>query len=156
MTSRRFGVTEGVVVFEVLVIAACLAMPALHATSNRQRAVRVAKEIRQVTAAAIAARGRTGAWPEPGVAGNVPASLKQHLPARFKFDAGSYRLDWVHWRLSDGVDSFARRSEFVGVSVTTGDPQLLGLVTDLLGTDRMNFTVGNCATFVVSDTGLLP
>jgi hypothetical protein len=151
MTPRRFRLIHAVIGFELLAIAACFAVPALREDAALREAAHAAHDLQEVAVAATTAHAKLGEWPEDGTPGDVPPSLKGFLPARASFDHGSYKLNWDHWRLSDG---YAQASEFAGVSVITDDPRLLSLITAQVGTRRTHFTLGNRAIFMVSDPGV--
>ena len=140
---RKIGITQAIIGFEVLAILVCLVTPAFKAGSLQGRAKQAANEILQVADAAVVAHGRLGQWPEDGTPGEIPASFKPFLPKGLAFDRGSYRLNWEHWRLSDGTGEYAEASEFAGISVVTHDARLLALITERLGTRQTHFTVGD-------------
>ena len=123
--SSRTSWVERCIAVEAVMLLAALVTPALRESSHHQVAQRAARAIRIVCAAAATAHARTGEWPQDGVSGRAPEAMKPYLPAGFTFQTSGYQLDWDHWTLSDGPESFSPTSQFQGVSVSTRDPRTL-------------------------------
>lgn len=142
-----------IMAFEAFVLAAALVTPMVRESARHQTAHRAAREINIICSAAATAGARTGQWPPDEAPGSVPAALKSLLPAKFSFTSADYQLDWDHWTLSEGVESYSRVSQFQGVSITVHDPKMLREVVKALPGDRAHFTVGDRTTIVIPDTG---
>jgi hypothetical protein len=151
MKRPRIGPLTVVIAIEVAALAAWLVLPAVRAARTRQLAEQAADDVRTVAAAASAARERLGAWPEDGDPGRTPVALAPFLPKDFHFERDGYSLDWDHWQLSDGMEPFSKRSEFLGVSVTARDARLTREIARTIGPAAKHFTVGNRSTVPISD-----
>ena len=154
MNATKFLTARNIVIAEAALLLVCLMVPGMREAAAKREAEGAASEIRQVIHAAAEARAQHAEWPEDGKPGSAPESLRPFLVGDTKFDHRNYQLDWDYWRLSEGAASFDRRSEFAGVSITTRDPQLLNLVATALKPERLQYQVGDRATFVLAGPGV--
>ena len=151
MSLARLRRVHWIIIAEVLVLVLVLAAPGTQAVRRRREATMAAAQLNAIIATTEKYRTTTGAWPADAGPGWVPESLKPSLPSETSFLHGDYQFDWDYWRLSDGAERFSRQSEIAAFSVIAANPFLRHDIVRAMGSRRLNFTVGDRVTFVLSD-----
>ena len=147
---KGIRVIRWVIGLEVAALIGLLATPGILASRKRAVASVAAADLKRVITAAQTAFARTGAWPDDAGRGRMPESLRSFLPSPVQFTASRWQLDWDHWKLSDGAEEYAPKTEFVAISVITPDTRLERAIMDAMGSELLHFTVGDRLTFVLA------
>ena len=141
-----FTIVELFIVIIVMSVLAGIALLKYLDLRNQARAAEVSGDFRSVMVAAYNYHGDHEAWPADGAPGVIPASLVPYLPTSFTFSKPTYQLEFEHVSLGGG-------QAMIGVTVTSGDADLMKKLKRTLGTTLPYFAAGNALTYIISTDG---
>ena len=134
---RGFTMVELVVVLVVFSVILGIAIPNYLSLVRHTRAAQAVADLYAVRAAGFTYFAENSTWPRDYNPGAVPRELVNYLPRAFSFRNKYYMLDWENWRLPNGGSRFPQTGILMGVSIVTGDRQLLQDITRMLS--ALNF-----------------
>lgn len=123
---------EGFTLVELAVVVLIVALLAVIATPNFQRALLKARaaeavsELHVIRVAVLNYVGDRHTYPPDRNRGQIPPGLAEYLPANFSFVRPGYTIDYDEWSGSRG---------FVGLTIITQDRLLGQAMVDMLGTN---------------------
>jgi prepilin-type N-terminal cleavage/methylation domain-containing protein len=140
---RGFSLIELMTVVSVLGLLVAIGIPRYRDTKRRAFAARITADFNTVRLAAYNYYADNSTFPPDGSPGIAPAALVPYLPRNFKFDAGTYTLDYDVWPSPTNP-----KQVVVGVTVTSGDQQLVNLVARSSQPNGTGINVGNGYTYI--------
>ena len=140
---RGFSLIELMTVVSVLGLLVAIAVPRYRDMKRRAVAAKIASDFNAVRVAAYNYFADNSTYPPDGSAGVTPAVLLPYLPQNFKFANGNYTLDYDVWPSPSDPKQLV-----VGVTVTSGDQQLVNLIARNSPSGGTGINVGNGYTYI--------
>ena len=140
---RGFSLIELVTVMAVVGLLAALGIPRYRDMKCRAFSASIMSDVNTVRAAAYNYFADNATYPPDGGAGTVPAVLVPYLPQNFPFSTDQYTLDYEVW-----PSPFNPSQLIVGVTVTSGDQELVNMVARNGQSGGLGITVGNGFTYI--------
>ena len=112
-TRRGFSFIELLTVMIVIGILASIALLRYRDFTNEALAARIAADMETVRLAALNHYSDSETWPAETADGQVPAELVRYLPDGWRFDSGSYSLDWENLGSVVGVTVHSTRTGLI-------------------------------------------
>jgi len=142
--SNGFTIVELLTVVIILGLLSGIAILKYMDLRNQARAAEVASDFRTVMVAAYNYYSDHNDWPPDGGPGAPPPSLVQYLPGSFLFTRPEWTLDFDNLGVGGG-------DYVVGVTLTTGNADLMSKLVRTLGTKQPYFQGGGGSlTYVIS------
>ena len=140
---RGFSLIELLTVMAVIGLLAALGIPRYRDMKRRAYSANVMSDFNTVRVASYNYFADNSTYPPDGSMGSPPAALVPYLPKNFAFSGDNYTLDYDVW------PSPLNPSELVvGVTVTSGDQELVNMVARNIQAGGMGITVGNGYTYI--------
>lgn len=139
---RGFTLIELMTVVIVLSLLAAIALLKFQDLRNSARAAEVSGDIRVVTVAAYNYYADFQDWPPDGGVGVIPPALAPYLPGGFQFSKPTHQIDFDNLGLGGGA-------YMIGVTISTGDADLMNKLIRNLGTKSPFFVAGGTLTYVI-------
>jgi len=140
---RGFSLIELMTVVSVLGLLVAIAVPRYRDMKRRAVAAKIASDFNAVRVAAYNYFADNSTYPPDGSAGVTPAALLPYLPQNFKFANGNYTLDYDVWPSPSDPKQLV-----VGVTVTSGDQELVNLIARNSPSGGTGINVGNGYTYI--------
>jgi prepilin-type N-terminal cleavage/methylation domain-containing protein len=140
---RGFSLIELLTVMALIGLLAALSVPRYRDMKRRAFAANIASDFNTVRVAAYNYYADNNSYPPDGSPGTPPGALRPYLPRNFSFDNGSYTLDYDVW-----PSPLNPSQPVVGVTVTSGDQQLVSMVARTIAAGGMGINVGNGYTYI--------
>jgi len=140
---RGFSLIELMTVVSVLGLLVAIAVPRYRDMKRRAVAAKIASDFNAVRVAAYNYFADNSTYPPDGSAGVTPAALLPYLPQNFKFANGNYTLDYDVWPSPSDPKQLV-----VGVTVTSGDQELVNLSARNSPSGGTGINVGNGYTYI--------
>ena len=140
---RGFSLIELMTVVSVLGLLVAIGIPRYRDTKRRAYAAKIAADFNTVRVAAYNYFADNNTYPPDGSPGVAPAALLPYLPQNFKFADGNYTLDYDVWPSPSNP-----KQVVVGVTVTSGDQQLVNLIARNSPSGGTGINVGNGYTYI--------
>jgi prepilin-type N-terminal cleavage/methylation domain-containing protein len=140
---RGFTLIELMTVVSVLGLLIAIGLPRYRDVKRRAFAAKITGDFNTVRLAAYNYFADNSTYPSDGSPGVAPAALVPYLPQNFKFDAGNYTLDYDVWPSPTNPKQLV-----VGVTVTSGDQQLVNMVARNSPAGGTGINVGNAYTYI--------
>jgi len=140
---RGFSLIELMTVMAVIGLLAAIGIPRYRDMKRRAFAAAIASDFNTVRIAAYNYYADNSTYPPDGSAGAPPAVMIPYLPQNFTFDNGNYTLDYDVW-----PSPLNPTQLIVGVTVTSGDQQLVNMVARNIAAGGMGLNVGNGYTYI--------
>ena len=134
---------ELMTVMAVIGLLAALGIPRYRDMKRRAYSANIVSDFATVRVAAYNYFADNSKYPPDGSAGSPPPALVPYLPKDFTFDKGSYALDYDVW-----PSPFDPTQLIVGVTVTSGDQELVNMVARNIQAGGMGINVGNGYTYI--------
>jgi prepilin-type N-terminal cleavage/methylation domain-containing protein len=144
---RGFTLIELMMVLAVLGLLAALGLPRYRDMKRRATAAAIASDLNTVRIAAYNYFADNNTYPPDGTAGAPPAAMIPYLPKNFRFDNGSYTLDYDVWPSPINPSQLV-----VAVTVTSGDQQLVNIIARNNPAGGVGLNVGNGFTYIFAGT----
>lgn len=155
--SKGLTMLELAVAMTVVGILAAIAIPNYMNFMRDVRAAQAVADIQAVRAAVYLYFGDNQQWPPEEQAGVVPAELTPYLPRGMVFFKSAYKLDYDNWIVNGGgglKSRFPQTGVLVGVSVISGDREMIKAAKSLLGgQNTVNLSPLRTTLVVASETG---
>ena len=140
---RGFSLIELMTVVSVIGLLVAIAVPRYRDMKRRAVAAKIASDFNAVRVAAYNYFADNSTYPPDGSAGVTPAALLPYLPQNFKFANGNYTLDYDVWPSPSDPKQLV-----VGVTVTSGDQELVNLIARNSPSGGTGINVGNGYTYI--------
>ena len=140
---RGFSLIELMTVMAVIGLLAALGIPRYRDMKRRAFYANIAGDFNTVRIAAYNYFADNNTYPPDGGAGAPPAALVPYLPQNFTFDNENYTLDYDVW-----PSPLNPTQLIVGVTVTSGDQELVNMVARNIAAGGMGINVGNGYTYI--------
>jgi type II secretory pathway pseudopilin PulG len=134
---------ELMTVMAVIGLLAALGIPRYRDMKRRAFYANIASDFNTIRVASYNYWADNNSYPPDGASGVPPAALIPYLPKDFSFDNGNYTLDYDVW-----PSPFNPSQLVVGVTVTSGDQQLVNMVARNIAAGGMGINVGNGYTYI--------
>ena len=140
---RGFSLIELMTVMAVIGLLAALGIPRYREMKRRAYYANIASDFNTVRIAAYNYFADNATYPPDGSTGAIPPALVAYLPQNFTFDGPQYTLDYDVW-----PSPLNPTQLIVGVTVTSGDQELVNLVSRNIQAGGMGINVGNGYTYI--------
>jgi type II secretory pathway pseudopilin PulG len=134
---------ELMTVMAVIGLLAALGIPRYRDMKRRAYSANIVSDFNTVRVAAYNYFADNNTYPPDGSIGAPPPALLPYLPKDFSFDNGNYTLDYDVW-----PSPFNPTQLVVGVTVTSGDQELVNMVAKNVRAGGMGINVGNGYTYI--------
>jgi type II secretory pathway pseudopilin PulG len=134
---------ELMTVMAVIGLLAALGIPRYRDMKRRAYYANVVSDFNTVRVAAYNYFADNATYPPDGGSGAPPAVLVPYLPQGFQFTGENYTLDYDVWPSPLNPSQLV-----VGVTVTSGDQELVNLVARNIQAGGMGINVGNGYTYI--------
>src|SRR5687767_6423857 len=140
---RGFSLIELMTVMAVIGLLAALGIPRYRDMKRRAYSANIMSDFNTVRVAAYNYFADNATYPPDGGAGTAPAVLVPYLPQNFSFSTEQYTLDYDVW-----PSPFNPSQLIVGVTVTSGDQELVNMVARNIQSGGLGINVGNGYTYI--------
>ena len=140
---RGFSMIELMTVMAVIGLLAALGLPRYRDMKRRAYYANAVSDFNTVRVAAYNYFADNATYPPDGAPGTPPVVLAPYLPQGFTFTNEQYTLDYDVW-----PSPFNPSQLIVGVTVTSGDQQLVNLIARNIQSGGMGINVGNGYTYI--------
>ena len=140
---RGFSLIELMTVMAVIGLLAALGIPRYRDMKRRAYYANVASDFNTVRVAAYNYFADNATYPPDGSAGAIPPVLVPYLPQNFLFENPQYTLDYDVW-----PSPLNPTQLIVGVTVTSGDQELVNMIARNIAAGGMGINVGNGYTYI--------
>lgn len=140
---RGFSMIELMTVMAVIGLLAALGLPRYRDMKRRAYYANAVSDFNTVRVAAYNYFADNATYPPDGAPGTPPVVLTPYLPQNFTFTNEHYTLDYDVW-----PSPFNPSQLIVGVTVTSGDQQLVNLIARNIQSGGMGINVGNGYTYI--------
>lgn len=140
---RGFSLIELLTVMAVIALLAAIALPRYRDMKRRAFSANIVSDFNTVRVAAYNYFADNSTYPPDGGNGAPPAVLIPYLPQNFSFSNPNYTLDYDVWPSPLNPTQLV-----VGVTVTSGDQQLVNMVARNVQAGGMGINVGNGYTYI--------
>ena len=140
---RGFSMIELMTVMAVIGLLAALGLPRYRDMKRRAYYANAVSDFNTVRVAAYNYFADNATYPPDGALGTPPVVLIPYLPQGFTFTNEHYTLDYDVW-----PSPFNPSQLIVGVTVTSGDQQLVNLIARNIQSGGMGINVGNGYTYI--------
>ena len=140
---RGFSLIELMTVMAVIGLLAALGIPRYREMKRRAFSANVASDFNTVRVAAYNYFADHSTYPPDGASGIPPAALVPYLPQNFEFANGIYTLDYDVW-----PSPLNPTQMVIGVTVTSGDQELVNMIARNILAGGMGLNVGNGYTYI--------
>jgi type II secretory pathway pseudopilin PulG len=130
-------------VVAVIGLLAALGLPRYREMKRRAYSAAVASDFNAVRVAAFNYFADHATYPPDGASGIPPAVLVPYLPQNFSFSGPQYTLDYDVW-----PSPLDPSQMIVGVTVTSGDQELVNMVARSIRSAEIGLSVGNGYTYI--------
>ena len=145
-TARRragFSLIELMTVMAVIGLLAAISVPRYRDMKRRAYSANIVSDFNTVRVASYNYWADNNAYPPDGGSGSPPPALVPYLPQNFQFSNPQYTLDYDVW-----PSPFNPTQLVVGVTVTSGDQELVNMVARNIKSGGMGINVGNGYTYI--------
>jgi len=144
-TKRRhgFSLIELMTVMAVIGLLAAIGIPRYRDMKRRAYYANVVSDFNTVRVAAYNYFADNATYPPDGGSGTPPAVLIPYLPQNFTFTNEHYTLDYDVWPSPLNPSQLV-----VGITVTSGDQELINIVSRNIMAGGMGINVGNGYTYI--------
>lgn len=139
---RGFTFIEMLTVMVVLGLLAAIALFKYWDLRNAARAAEAAGDFRTVMVGSYSYYADHSDWPPSSGPGTPPPALAPYLPSGFSFSKPQYSLQYDNLGLGGGA-------YLVGVTLSTGDANLMAKLVRTLGTTTPYFSAGGTLTYII-------
>ena len=140
---RGFSLIEMVTVMALIGLLAAIALPRYRDVKRRALSASIISDFNTVRVAAYNYFADNNTYPPDGGSGAPPAVMIPYLPQNFTFSNANYTLDYDVW-----PSPFNPSQLVVGVTVTSGDQELVNIVARSVQAGAMGINVGNGYTYI--------
>ena len=140
---RGFSLIELMTVMAVIGLLAALGIPRYRDMKRRAFYANVVSDFNTVRVAAYNYFADNSTYPPDGGSGAPPAVLVPYLPQNFSFTTENYTLDYDVWPSPLNPSQL-----IVGVTVTSGDQELVNMIARNIQSGGMGINVGNGYTYI--------
>jgi prepilin-type N-terminal cleavage/methylation domain-containing protein len=140
---RGFSLIELMTTMAVIGLLASLSVPRYRDMKRRAYSANVVSDFNTVRVAAYNYFADNSTYPPDGSSGSPPAAMVPYLPQNFSFDNGNYTLDYDVW-----PSPLNPTQLIVGVTVTSGDQELVNMIARNVKAGGMGINVGNGYTYI--------
>ena len=140
---RGFSLIELMTVMAVMGLLASLSVPRYRDMKRRAYSANVLSDFNTVRVAAYNYFADNSTYPPDGSSGSPPVSMVPYLPQNFTFDNEHYTLDYDVW-----PSPLNPTQLIVGVTVTSGDQELVNMIARNVKAGGMGINVGNGYTYI--------
>ena len=140
---RGFSLIELLTVMAVIALLAAIALPRYRDMKRRAYSANIVSDFNTVRVAAYNYFADNNTYPPDGGSGAPPAVMIPYLPQNFTFSNGQYTLDYDVWPSPLNPSQLV-----VGVTVTSGDQELVNMVARNVQAGGMGINVGNGYTYI--------
>jgi prepilin-type N-terminal cleavage/methylation domain-containing protein len=140
---RGFSLIELLTVMAVIGLLAAIGIPRYRDMKRRAYFANIVSDFNTVRVASYNYFADNSSYPPDGSAGAPPAAMIPYLPRNFTFDNGIYTLDYDVW-----PSPLNPQQLIVGVTVTSGDQELLNMLARNVQAGGMGLNVGNGYTYI--------
>jgi prepilin-type N-terminal cleavage/methylation domain-containing protein len=140
---RGFSLIELMTVMAVIGLLAALGIPRYREMKRRAFAAAVVSDFNTVRVASYNYFADNSTYPPDGGAGSPPAAMVPYLPQGFEFTNANYTLDYDVWPSPGNPTQLV-----VGITVTSGDQQLVNMIAAKIQNGGLGLNVGNGYTYI--------
>lgn len=140
---RGFSLIELLTVMAVIALLAAIALPRYRDMKRRAFSANIVSDFNTVRVASYNYFADNSTYPPDGGSGTPPAVLIPYLPQNFSFANANYTLDYDVWPSPLNPTQLV-----VGVTVTSGDQELVNMVARNVQAGGMGINVGNGYTYI--------
>lgn len=127
----------------VIGLLAALGIPRYHEMKRRAFAAAVVSDFNTVRVASYNYFADNSTYPPDGGAGSPPPAMVPYLPQGFAFTNENYTLDYDVWPSPGNPTQLV-----VGITVTSGDQQLVNMIAARIQNGGLGLNVGNGYTYI--------
>jgi prepilin-type N-terminal cleavage/methylation domain-containing protein len=142
-TRRGFSLIELMTVMALIGLLAAIGIPRYRDMKRRAFSANIVSDFNTVRVASYNYWADNNAYPPDGSTGAPPPALVPYLPQNFEFSNGNYTLDYDVW-----PSPLNPTQLIVGVTVTSGDQELINMVARNIRAGGMGINVGNGYTYI--------
>jgi len=140
---RGFSLIELLTVMAVIALLAAIALPRYRDMKRRAFSANIVSDFNTVRVASYNYFADNNTYPPDGGTGSPPAAMIPYLPQNFTFSNPNYTLDYDVWPSPLNPTQLV-----VGVTVTSGDQELVNMVARNVQAGGMGINVGNGYTYI--------
>ena len=140
---QGFSLIELLTVMAVIGLLAAIGIPRYRDMKRRAFYANIASDFNTVRVASYNYWADNSAYPPDGSSGTPPPALVPYLPQNFQFSNPNYTLDYDVW-----PSPLNPSQSIVGVTVTSGDQELINMVARNIQAGGMGINVGNGYTYI--------
>jgi len=138
-----FSLIELLTVMAVIGLLAAIAIPRYRDMKRRAFSANIVSDFNTVRVAAYNYFADNNTYPPDGGSGTPPAAMIPYLPQNFSFNNGTYTLDYDVW-----PSPLNPTQMIVGVTVTSGDQELVNMVARNVQAGGLGINIGNGYTYI--------
>jgi type II secretory pathway pseudopilin PulG len=134
---------ELMTVMAVIGLLAAIGIPRYRDMKRRAYSANIVSDFNTVRVASYNYFADNNTYPPDGGSGAPPVALIPYLPQNFVFSNAQYTLDYDVW-----PSPLNPQQLIVGVTVTSGDQELINMVARNIQAGGMGINVGNGYTYI--------
>ena len=140
---RGFSLIELMTVMALIGLLAAIGIPRYRDMKRRAYFANIVSDFNTVRVASYNYFADNNTYPPDGGSGTPPVALIAYLPQNFQFSNAQYTLDYDVW-----PSPLNPQQLIVGVTVTSGDQELINMVARNIQAGGMGINVGNGYTYI--------